>query len=535
MGQFLLTDMGLKSLLVTLSVSVAATVALPQTAKVPPLEAKLSRSLDARALKAGDELLFTANADWSSGTCHLASGAAIHATIVAVQTGPGAKHEQIALTFWNPCDTSGGSKLFWLALLGPEDAALKGVQERSTVVQAFRSPTFGEGGSTSSGTSKTGDSTLSGRDSPNFPLFSGSSEAAPEPRPQFIRPGQVWHLPHLTLQPAGGPAESTKLSSTSGRLRLPAGSVFVLVGDPRVERRTLSNPVSSPLAKVARPAVPALAVCHSPACSLAAFGEQRSARPTLTLTLADTGYKPLAKAELTQLNYDAALSFLSENQLLLVFHSRALMQRDLRDQPEDHPHMVSAVVFDLPNGEIHQRQSFRVQDDKQFLWPLPDGRVLLHVENSLRWLGANLHEERVLPLHGPLAFLRLSPDGSHYAVGVTEEMHQAAEHQALSASDASGPEERVRVRILDSGLSVIDEEVASSRLLPPTLVNDGTIQIRHLPSGEFYLQHQSWHRESHREFARVASTCIPHLESAAPDLLALETCTRSASTDRSLS
>jgi len=122
-----------------------------------PIEARLVSTLDARALKVGDQVLLTSIRDWKDGDCHVTQGATLHGQVVAAASGHGVKHENFALAFTYPCSEIGTFPIRWIALLAPDPDLMKGVHDNPGNVRSLRSESFGEGTnapSTSSQTSK---------------------------------------------------------------------------------------------------------------------------------------------------------------------------------------------------------------------------------------------------------------------------------------------------------------------------------------------------------------------------------------------
>ena len=530
------------SLLVLLPASAAViTTASPHAPT--PLEVELTRSLNSETLHLGDTVMTKVKGDWTDGTCKLANATVLHATVASLDLA--ARHTSIALSFHYTCDlTEKTQKLIWLSLLAPEPA-----DDGHRLMRAgFRSPSFGEGGGLGDpGNTQANPVDMSGRQNAVMPLSYQDSDTDRK-GPNQIKTGQVWKLSHLKLDVGKGPDSSTVLSSTEKTLHLPIGSILVLL--PESAAYKPATPVVAPTAPkpqhpIAVKLPPELAPCRPPSCTTFAspITAPAAPAPVQTIPLDRLGYGRLKAAEMLDLDFGAAVAFLGNDQLLFTFNPHTLVPREPGDRPEDHPHMVRAVLFDRRSGRAERNEEWRVPDTKQYLWVVDGEHVVVHDGDRLRWLGPGLLETQSLALGGPLAWLQMSPDRRHYAVAVIHELHTPKEHAALAQSDAAGPEEQVRVRFLDGRLEREGEEVGSSRALPPVLLSTGRVQLWRTGSDTYYLRETPWATPDKptdaeakptpnppsgdpppHTFARTQSSCVPRLRSLTGDLLLEEGC-----------
>ncbi len=140
---------------------------------------------------------------------------------------------------------------------------------------------------------------------PSVPLFSDDGQVDPVvKRPVQAHAGDVWQIPRIKLQVAAGPQQSSIVSTSSGRLCLVSGTVFVLsVGQAIPPAHVAKADAASvvPTRKKAEPPIPELRPCVAPACT----GIHRSAlgatRVAWSLSLEHTGYHQLTRAELPRL------------------------------------------------------------------------------------------------------------------------------------------------------------------------------------------------------------------------------------------
>lgn len=512
-----------------LSLIASLPLASQTRAKTYPIQAELTHSLNAASLHTGDQVVVKLLEPWQSGECILPRSSMLHGEVK--QPAGTAKQPRLALLFQYQCQAGGPQKLVWFALLAPEQRAIVDTHGNPVSMQSIRSPSFGGGGGLGpSGIESRVD--LSGRQNPTYPLFIDPEVDRSVPRPVAIEVGQVWKLPKLRLDVGNGPDGSTVLSSNSKDLKLPNGSVLVLMPEadallpiPGAAAQVKHKAVMAALPKL--PPLPAeIPACHNPACNPSAAADATfvPAASSQQLPLQGLGYKRLRSEELQDLEFGAAVSFLDRDHLLFTFDPRKLVARDPSDRPELRPRGIRAVLFNLRNGHVEKTFDWRVPDSAQYLWKLDDGRILVHDGNRLRWFSASMTQQRVLPLPGPLHFVRLSPDRRHYAIGTINELHRQDEHADLVRAEHGGPEEQVNIQILDENLHTEAEGVQSSRFMPPTLINSGRIDLHHARGDHWYLRETAWVKGETRDFASITSSCLPQVQSLSADLLYVEGC-----------
>lgn len=488
------------------------------------------QSLNSETLHLGDEVLAKVRVEWTDGECTLQAALVVHGRVAKVNDG-GRRKNGTAIAFHYLCHEQ-PRLLLWLALLAPEP-----VDGGNLVLkQSVHSPSFGEGGGLGRAGNTKGDFEhgvvdLSGHQNPSFPVFTETDVDRKAKRPEAVKTGQVWRLPRLQLAVGAGPEDSTVISSREKQVRLPMGSILVLLPESAAVMSGAAS--NAPARKVAasKPAVlklpPEIGACTTPACTVVSSALVSSAGPApqQTIALDRLGYQRLKSAEMHDLEFGAASAFLGEDHLLFTFHPHTLVKREKGDRPEDQPHVVRAILFDIKSGRVERTAEWRVRRDEQYLWVVDGEHIVVNDGGRLRWFGRGLHETQSLKLDGPLAWLRMSPDRKHYAVGVVQELHTREEHADLAKADAAGPEEQVRVELLDGQLKIEDEAVASSRAMPPVLLDGGRAELRRARGDVYYLREFAWNRSGEpRDFARMQSSCVPKVKSLSGDLVMAEGC-----------
>ncbi|MFI5071705.1 MAG: hypothetical protein ACHP8A_12530, partial [Terriglobales bacterium] len=128
-------------------------------------------------------------------------------------------------------------------------------------------------------------------------------------------------------------------------------------------------------------------------------------------------------------------------------------------------------------------------------------------------------------LNGPLAFVRVSPSGNYFAVGVVQERHSRTVHEQLAEAEGREPEEDVEVKVLSAEFRVLATVTRSSRDAPPVLSDEGEIRIPTIGKNRWRAVENTWDGQR-RVLAQVTSTCKPEATTLQPDLLFLVGCDR---------
>ena len=113
-----------------------------------------------------------------------------------------------------------------------------------------------------------------------------------------------------------------------------------------------------------------------------------------------------------------------------------------------------------------------------------------------------------IPLQGPLAFVRITPDRNFMAVGVIHERHSAELHAQLRQSLQGEPEEDVNVEVLNRNFEVIATSNSRSSLIAPTLLNEGQTELLAQPNNRYRISMRTWDNHA-TTIARFESSCTP--------------------------
>ena len=374
----------------------------------------------------------------------------------------------------------------------------------------------------------------------NLQLGPQINQAPVVPRLQM---GDVSGIKGLKLSVGTGPNNSSELTSKDHDVALETHTLLLLVplkgtfpgasaipGAAQPPSGNASGPGST-AASNPGPAVPAqppvddIDLCLPPQCNLALpagnAGDMDSAEASISIR--QLGYAPRPQRVMNSFDHDEALAYLGPRELLVAFNTHLLVPRHALGRAGWTVRVIRAALVDTQTRLVTHTVDWELPDNRQYLWPLADGRVLVHVGSELRVYGQGLKIQNRVSLDGPLAFVRVTPDGSFVAVGVIRERHTPELHAQLSQSLDGDPEEDVEIRVLNRNFESIAKSTARSGLMAPTLLNEGQAELLALPNMRYRISMLPWDNRAWT-VARFNSSCTPELSSIAPDLIFLVSC-----------
>ena len=485
-----------------------------------PIEAELVAYLNVRHVANGSTVFARVTADWSSDDCPLRRGAILEGKVeAAIPRVTGTHGSSLALTFTRAQCANTDLKPFNLVL-----AAVAGVQKawiRRTSETQIPITTFVREGNLPALGNDVGDQTSTTLE------FLGIEHSFPVRTD--LRPGDVFYIKGLKLDVGTGPNHSSVLSTAHRDVALDRYTQFLLVPASAVlsEPSAGETAVSTP-ALTAGPTPPPdnIEICEPPGCAvdLPVSAEELAGHATSTIAIGPLGYAPRMHDFEVDFDAEEALAWLGPQELLLAFNPHALIHRSGIPKERAPIRVIRAVLLDTSERNVLQAVDWELADSGRYLWPLDRNRILVHVGNELRVYSLGLNVESRIPLAGRLAFIRTSPNGQLMAVATLREQHSPELHSKLR--DSSGgvePEEPVDVLILDKEFKTVGGASTSSALLPPTLLNEGQVNLIAQPKMRYRLEMKTWDNNS-VTLARFESRCMPQLSSVAPDHLFLVTC-----------
>ncbi len=507
-----------------------ATASAEKIAKpgITPIQAELMADLHARLLKVGGTVYARVTVDWKGPGCVLRNGAILEAHVVSVvpRIKP-AKGSEVGLAFTKAqCGElkMGPFELLLSAVAAPPENSDLGIVSENLPVKSL--------------SGLTGEMALNSMRVSLATNLQMESQIYLFPLVPRMQMGDVYGIRGLKLSVGTGPENSSILTSNNRDVALEKHSLLLLVPAqgtfPRasagsiVDERVAPNlPTETSGGRISAPSrspVDDIDLCAPPQCNVAlpsgnAAGAEHAAA---TISIRELGYAPRPQKERYSFDHDEALAYLGPRQLLVAFNPHQLVSRQTL-KPGATVRMIRAALVDTDTHRVTHTLDWEVPDSGQFLWALTEGRVMVHVGAELRVYGQGLQIQNRVPLDGPLAFVRITPDGSFMAIGVIHERHTSELHAQLVQNLDGDPEEDVNILVLNRSFETIAKSTALSGLMPPTLLNEGQARLTALPNMRYRISMLSW--DNHASIlTQFTSSCTPEFSSITPDLIFLVSC-----------
>jgi hypothetical protein len=506
---------------------------------VKPIQAELMADLNARLMQIGSPVYARVTVDWTGNGCVLRKGAVVEAHVVSVAPfSRSTKLSELDLAFTQAqCDAP---KMAALALL----LAALAAPPRESDLGMLTDPMPMSGASLNGPQAIANLRAMQLSANPDLKLGIESSSYEYQALPR-MHVGDVSGIHGLKLSVGSGSGNSTVLASKGHDVALEKHTILLLIPAegtyphsdseaapasafaPAVVTAAASEPAIAPLA--VRPAnvesPDDIDLCDPTHCNVAltAGDETDGGKPEISFSVHQLGYASRPQKEMRDFDQDEAVAWLGQEQLLVAFNPHELITRHSLGPSGSTARIIRAALLDTRARKVIRTVDWELPDDAQYLWPLEEGRILVHVGSELRVYGAGLKVGQRIPLQGPLAFVRITPDGNFLVVGQVRERHSPELHAQLKESLQGEPEEDVSVTVLNRQFETIAQSDARSDLLPPTLLNEGQARLQALPNRRYRVGLVTWNSQS-SVLANFGSRCTPRLSSLAPDLLFLASC-----------
>jgi hypothetical protein len=485
--------------------------------------------LHARLLKVGQTVYARVTVEWRSPTCLLRNGSVLEAHVVSVVPSiKPVKSSEVGLAFTKAqCgDLNMGSfPLLLSAIAAPPDDSDLGILSESLPVRAM------------SGVN--GQIVLNSMRISNDPTLNLISPIYLVPLIPRMEMGDVYRIKGLKLSVGTGPENSSILTSKDHDVALEKHSMLLLVpaqwtiarasaepGGAQPESNETAAHVPTAARAEAMPVKPPLNdidLCLPPQCNVALPSANTNdvGHAADTVSIRDLGYSPRPQRDAFNFIHDEVLAYLGPRELLVAFNPHELVSRDAQTV-----RVIRAALVDTQTHRVTHTVDWALPDNRQYLWPLANGRALVHVGSELRVYGEGLQIQNRVPLDGPLAFVRVTPDGSFIAIGVLHERHTPELHAQLRENLNGDPEEDVNILVLNSNFETIAKSTVRSNLMAPTLLNEGQVTLTAQSNMRYRISMVTW--DNHTSVvARFTSSCTPELSSIAPDFIFLVSCDKS--------
>jgi hypothetical protein len=497
-----------------------------------PIQAELMADLHARLLEVGEIVYARTTVEWRSPTCVLRNGAILEARVVSVVPNmKPAKGSEVGLAFTQAqCGDlkMGLYPLLLAAIAAPPQPSDLGITDLTLPVKMMS----GVPGMIVANQMGVYHDTDLQMESPNY-LF----RLIPS-----MEMGDVYRIKGLKLCVGTGPENSSVLTSKDHDVSLGKHSLLLLVPPEGTSSPASAEPGSiqpattdpsgakeiSNLDKgTAAPVLPPLEesdLCAPPQCNVALPSGNANdlGHDAATISIRELGYAPRPQQQAFEFIHDETLAYLGPRELLVAFNPHELVSRDALKSGST-ARVIRAALVNTETHRVTRTVDWELPDYGQYLWPLAGGRVLVHVGSELRVYGEGLQIQNRIPLGGPLAFLRVTPDGSFMAVGVLRERHTPELHAALRKKLNAEPEEDVEILILNRNFETTAQSTTHSNLMPPTLLNEGQVTLTAQSEMRYRISLLTW--DNHASIvAQFNSSCTPELSGIAPDLIFLVSC-----------
>ena len=509
---------------------------------VTPIQAELMADLNARLLKVGTPVYARVVVDWTGTGCVLRKGAVLEAHVVAVSPyNRSTKLSELDLAFTQA--QCAAPRMSALDLLLAAMAAPPRPMDLGILSDPVPMSTSYSGPNSQAALSSLRAMQISSNVNLKLGVDSSGYDFTDLPR---MHMGDVSGIHGLTLKVGSGAGNASSLASRGHDVSLERHTLLLLVPSqglyPRSESETApaASPNGPPTPPPSAPDVPAAAgaarsanplrtddidLCDPAHCNvdLQTGDEIDSGKAGLSFSPQQLGYASRPQEEMHDFERDEALAWLTSNQLLVTFNPHELINRHSLGPSGSTQRIIRAALLDTNARRILRTVDWELPDDDEYLWPLDQNRILVHVRSELRVYGEGLKISQRIGLDGPLAFVRVTPDGNFIVVGQIRERHSPELHARLKESLQREPEEDVAITILNREFETIGKSDARSDLVPPTLLNEGQARLLALPNRRYRVDLLTWDGQS-SVLARFGSGCMPHLSSLAPDLLFLSSC-----------
>jgi hypothetical protein len=478
------------------------------------IEAVLLTTVEDRTSKSGDAVFAKVLSESQSADCPvIRAGALLKGRVVAMQLRSNERRDIELDLIFDQLECGRDLKAMELDLVGIQSARSAKIANPFAVhgsVENLRSSaTLGSGAEFHAGAD-------------------GSPAVAPthKERERGLKVGVVSGISGAHLDIATGPERSSVLSTRSRHLELQRGALLLLLPSSRLEVQTSAANAADPASnskEAERVQGDVEDSCSPPACN---FDESEPLVRTSAegkIPLRQFGFLPRVLATVSDFDYDTAVAYLSQDELLVSFKARQLLPRS----PEiDDPlgcRFIRAVAIDLKTKKVLRVVGWMIPDHKQYLWRTGNGRVIVHVGDELRVYGAALRLEHRIVVGGPLSFLAIAPDGLSLVFGVVRERHSSELHRLVASETRAEPEEDVEVKMLDANFATQHTMMRSSRASAPLLIDAGEILLRRQDENHWAVLIHQW-GEQEKTLLHTASECRPEVSILSEDVLFVRGC-----------
>ena len=153
--------------------------------------------------------------------------------------------------------------------------------------------------------------------------------------------------------------------------------------------------------------------------------------PYLSFPLDKLGFDPVQPRLLVGPATYYSLNFVDNSHVLLTFNSHGLIPRVVDGTSQEEDRLITALLIEIPSGEVLARTTWHTRDKAQYLWPLAHGLFLVRIRSRLTVIdpirnlpkGDAFHEQTFLELDKPIGYISVSPGGDLLVVEAINPPH----------------------------------------------------------------------------------------------------------------
>lgn len=181
-----------------------------------------------------------------------------------------------------------------------------------------------------------------------------------------------------------------------------------------------------------------LVLCPAAALAGDASKPTKPGDPYLSLPLEKLGFDPIPPRQLIGGATMFTLHFVDDTHLLLTYNSHGLIPRINDGVSQENDRLITALLLELPTGNVVARTTWHTRDRDQYLWPLSHGMFLLRIQTRLsviapvRGLGEGdaFREQSFLNMERPIGYISVSPGGDLLVVETVTPPHPESNKDA---------------------------------------------------------------------------------------------------------
>ena len=448
-------------------------------AQTNSITAKLLGRIDSRRVADGAPFFVKTISDWKQSHCAIPIGTTLEGRVVkALKRGSGVAREEIDLRFLRiPCPTDDSQEVtpILAAIHGPKKNSNDDMLAREVIMTAFAATA----GSHSASPGSSGGSAPPGAIGRNTGTLGRGGFTPMSSSQETFRAGEVPDYPSVKLSLPTLASDPTVLTST-GELTFDPDARFMIVAhltSSDLSRGTQVASAGSVSTSSSQPGVNAKQIslrsapnpmpilvdnCVSGGCVSAPDATTITAEKAQTeVPLRDLLYRPrTGRTVVGGLEDDAAIAFLGDGQIFITYNTHSLVRRSESEaERSDAPRQIRGVLISAVDGRRLRVLDWIVPDQGAYLWPLDQGRILVHVGNALIVYGRELEEQARWEIPGSLAFVTISPSHTLILAAVKHEKYDAATFRRLA--DFVGSAEAIQE---DCDLIALNGQLEAMRL-----------------------------------------------------------------------